>query len=169
MIRLTQTSYIVLGLVQLAGKATPYDLKRFVSASVGYFWAVPHSQIYAEPARLAEAGYLKEKQEQGGRRRKLYSITAKGRKAVEDWAAEPFEGRGELRDPAVLKLFFGGDPKKLAAQQVEALEQQLREYAAIRESIPEGLPPGPMLALDVGIAHARAAVAHWKRLLEDRS
>lgn len=169
MIRLTQTSYIVLGLVQLAGTATPYDLKRFVSVSVGYFWAIPHSQLYAEPSRLAAAGYLKEKQEAGGRRRKVYSITAKGRKALEEWTARPAEERTELRDPALLKLFFGADPRELAREQVANLEAQLEEYAQIRATAPEGLPPGPMLALDAGVTHARAGLAFWRRLLEGRS
>lgn len=169
MIRLTQTSYIVLGLVQLAGTATPYDLKRFVSVSVGYFWAIPHSQLYAEPTRLAAAGYLKEKQEEGGRRRKVYSITAKGRKALESWADRPAEERAELRDPAILKLFFGADPQELARQQVEALEAQLEEYAEIRATAPKGLPPGPMLALDAGVAYARAGLAFWRGLLKGTS
>ena len=52
-IRLTPTSYIVLGFLSLLGEATPYDLKRMVSVSVGHFWSFPHSQLYAEPDRLA--------------------------------------------------------------------------------------------------------------------
>jgi DNA-binding PadR family transcriptional regulator len=168
-IRLTQTSYIVLGLIRLAGSATPYDLKRFVSVSVGHFWAIPHSQLYAEPARLAEAGLLKEKQEQGGRRRKLYSLTAKGRKALEEWQAKPVEERGELRDPALLKLFFGGDPRALAEQQIEACERQLGEYEEIRANVPEGLPPGPLQALDAGVAHAETNLRFWRSLLDGRS
>ena len=56
MTRLTPTSYIVLGLLEAAGEATPYDLKRAVGTSVGNFWSLQHSQLYAEPARLASAG-----------------------------------------------------------------------------------------------------------------
>jgi len=50
----------------LRGPSTPYDLKRFVQLSVGNFWPFPHTQLYAEPARLAEAGLL----EETGRRRR---------------------------------------------------------------------------------------------------
>src|SRR5687767_6488794 len=88
-INLTSTSYIVLGLVSLAGKATPYDLKQMVAASVGNFFGIPHSQLYSEPERLAAAGYLDEKRETGGRRRKLYSLTATGRQALADWIKAP--------------------------------------------------------------------------------
>ena len=53
---LTPTSYVVLGLVGAFGPCTSYDMKRFVSVSIGYFWPFPHSQLYAEPARLAQLG-----------------------------------------------------------------------------------------------------------------
>ena len=51
-IRLSPTSYLVLGLIGLRGASTPYDLKRAVSRSVSYFWPFPHSQLYGEPERL---------------------------------------------------------------------------------------------------------------------
>ena len=57
MIQLTQTSYVVLGLVDRAGEATPYDLKQIVAATVGGFFSIPHSQLYAEPERLTRAGF----------------------------------------------------------------------------------------------------------------
>src|SRR5688572_20466911 len=66
--RLGPTSYLVLGIVALRGPSTPYDLKRFVQLTVGNFWPFPHTQLYAEPARLAEAGLLEETREETGRR-----------------------------------------------------------------------------------------------------
>ena len=51
--RLSNTSYVVLGLVEACQPATPYDLKRFAEISVFNFWSVPHTQIYSECARLA--------------------------------------------------------------------------------------------------------------------
>ena len=56
--RLSTTSYLVLGMIALRGPSTPYDLKRAVSRSVGYFWHFPHAQLYSEPDRLADAGLL---------------------------------------------------------------------------------------------------------------
>ena len=64
-IRLTPTSYIVLGLIDAAGEATPYDLKQTVGLSLGNFWSLPHAQLYAEPERLAVAGLLSERRESG--------------------------------------------------------------------------------------------------------
>ena len=79
MTSLTPTSFIVMGLISQAGEATPYALKQMAAATIGNFFSIPHSQLYAEPERLAGAGYLKVRQEEGGRRRKHYALTARGR------------------------------------------------------------------------------------------
>jgi DNA-binding PadR family transcriptional regulator len=160
---LTPTSYIVLGLLNAADEATPYELKQMAAASVGYFWSVPHSQLYSEPERLTAAGYVKERREQGGRRRKHYSLTAKGRKALADWLGSPAEGLVELRDPGILKLFFGADPSKLAREQLDSHEQRLEEYERLRGGS-VGAPTGPGLALEAGIGHEREYVRFWKKL-----
>jgi PadR family transcriptional regulator, regulatory protein AphA len=163
-IRLTPTSYIVLGLLELAGESTPYALKQLVSGSVGYFWTLQHAQLYTEPARLAEGGYVTEKREETGRRRRLYSITDRGRRALDEWRTEPTSGLAELHEPALLKLFFGADAKALAASQVPANRARLAEYEAIRDAMPDDVPPGPRQALEMGIRFERAAIAFWEEL-----
>src|SRR5919107_3821883 len=116
-IRLTATSYIVLGLVSAAGRATPYELKGLHAAGVGYFWSLNHAQLYAEPDRLAGAGYLSVDQEEGGRRRKSYELTRAGRSALDGWLASPTSEFTDLRDPGLLQLFFGADPRAVAEVQ----------------------------------------------------
>jgi PadR family transcriptional regulator, regulatory protein AphA len=162
--RLTPTSYIVLGLLWGVGEATPYRLKQIVAGSVGYFWSLQHAQLYTEPERLARGGYVSEEREEGGRRRKLYRITEKGKQAVREWRAEPPEGPTELRDPALLKLFFGADPKKLAKVELESHRRTLAEYERIREEMAANVPRGPRLALDAGIRHARSWIGFWQDL-----
>ena len=165
-LRLTPTSYIVLGLLELAGESTPYGLKQLVSTSVGNFWTLHHAQLYTEPERLASAGYVSEKREEGGRRRKLYELTAKGRRALDDWRAESTSSLGELREPSLLKLFFGADPARLAAAQIPAHRAKLAEYEAIRDGMPGEVPDGPRLALEAGINHERSSIAFWERFAE---
>jgi PadR family transcriptional regulator AphA len=163
--RLTSISYIVLGLVAWADEATPYRLKQMVAASVGNFWTLQHAQLYTEPERLAKAGYLTERRERGGRRRKLYEITDEGRRELERWRREPTGAIPELRAPALLKLFFGGDPVELAPLQVEAHRSKLAEYEAIRATLPDSIPEGPRLALDAGIASARHQIDWWETVM----
>jgi PadR family transcriptional regulator AphA len=160
--KLTPTSYIVLGLLELAGESTPYALKQLVSGSVGNFWTLHHAQLYTEPERLAKGGYVSEKREQGGRRRRLYALTDTGRRALEDWRAEATSSLGELRQPALLKLFFGADPAELAAAQLPAHRAKLAEYEAIRDGMPDEVPEGPRLALDAGIRHERTFIGFWE-------
>jgi DNA-binding PadR family transcriptional regulator len=163
-VRLTPTSYIVLGLLELAGESTPYALKQLASTSVGNFWTLHHAQLYTEPKRLANGGYVTEKREHGGRRRRLYEITVEGRKALDEWRSEPAASLGELREPAVLKLFFGADPAAIARAQIPAHREKLAEYEGIREGMPEAVPEGPRLALEAGIRNERTFIEFWEEL-----
>jgi PadR family transcriptional regulator AphA len=164
-INLTPTSYVVLGLLERAGASTPYELKGLVATSVGNFWSIPHSQLYAEPKRLADAGYLTERREQGGRRRRVYELTGKGRTALEEWRAQATRDLPELRDLALLKIFFGADPAVVAREQLAAHREKLAEYEALREAL--GDDPeleGPARTLEAGIRHEREWVRYWAAL-----
>lgn len=163
-IALTPTSYIVLGLVAGRGEATPYELKQVVAASIGNFWSVPHSQLYAEPDRLARAGHLSREQERGGLRRKRYSITERGRAALDEWLATPRQDLPELRDESLLKVFFDADPRALAAVQRDAHRAQLEEYERLAEHDDGRGPRGPRRALQAGIGHEREWVRFWAEL-----
>jgi PadR family transcriptional regulator AphA len=164
-LRLAPISFIVLGFVDWAGEATPYRLKQLVAASVGNFWTLQHAQLYTEPERLAQAGYLTVQRERDGRRRKLYAITEKGRRALSEWRAEPTDAIPELRAPALLKLFFGADPAELAPVQIEAHRRKLAEYERIRATMPDSVPEGPRLALDAGIAAERQQIEWWEAVM----
>jgi PadR family transcriptional regulator, regulatory protein AphA len=166
-VNLTDTSYAVLGLIDELGPSTPYQLKSLASISVFHFWTIPHTQIYTECRKLAEAGLLDEQREETGRRRRTYRLTAKGRKALSEWRADPNTNLYELRDPGLLKLFAGGDPAALAETQLEAHERRLHSYEALRESMRD-MPEGMRLALEAGIGHAREYVRFWSRLREQR-
>ena len=167
-IRLTPTSYIVLGLLAEAGEATPYDLKQAVASSLSDFWSLPHAQLYAEPERLAKGGFLKERRERGGRRRKHYKLTAAGKQALADWVAAPTGELGELRDPGLLKIFFGADPEAMAAAQLPAHRRNLASYEGLVEEIDGNVPPGMVLALRAGIAHEREWVRFWSQLADGK-
>ena len=165
----TPTSYIVLGLLETAGEATPYDLKQMVAASVGNFWSVPHSQLYAEPGRLAAMGLVSERRGDGGRRRRLFSLTDEGRAALSAWRSErPDDPLPELRDPGLLRLFFGADPATLAPTRLEAHRAKLREYEQRLGHDPGDGTRGPWLALAAGVRHEREWVRFWEELADAR-
>lgn len=161
---LTPVSYLVLGWIA-QGPATPYDLKRRVAQSVGYFWNFPHSQLYAEPARLVKLGLLEEEQEMTGRRRHVYSITDVGRQALESWLREPTSEPPQIRDIGLLKLFFGGatDTESvvaLAHAQERSHREKLATYEAIEREVPEEAAFG-LATLQMGFTVERAFIEFW--------
>jgi PadR family transcriptional regulator, regulatory protein AphA len=165
--RLTETSYIVLGLLEQGEPATPYDLKQFAQLSTNNFWSVPHTQLYTECARLAAEGLLDERKEQTGRRRRVYRLTKRGRELLQAWRDTPASDLYELRDAATLKLFFGGDPATLAAAQVQSHKARLKEYEHLYEGA-VGLPEGQRLALECGIGHEREFIRFWSRIAQQQ-
>jgi PadR family transcriptional regulator, regulatory protein AphA len=168
-LKLTPTSYIVLGLLEAAAphEVTPYDLKQMMAVSIDNFWSTPHAQVYREPERLATGGYVRERREDAGRRRRFYAISDRGRAALSAWRAEAPDDLPELRDAGVLKLFFGADPEVVAEHQIAVHRAKLAEYEALRAQILDIVPPGQLRALDVGIAHERAMMAIWAEISAD--
>ena len=164
-IRLTPTSYIVLGLLMEDDEATPYDLKAMVAGGIGNLWSLQHTQLYAEPERLAGSGYLTETREDGGRRRKLYSITPAGRDAFRGWlSAELSSELPELRDISLLKVFFGADPRPIAIGQLRAHREKLREYQELEQALSGTDVVGPMTTLRAGIGHESEWIRYWADL-----
>jgi DNA-binding PadR family transcriptional regulator len=168
-LRLTATSYTVLGLLEQLEPATPYDLKQLAQVSTLHFWSVPHTQLYTESARLAAAGLLDEQRERAGRRRRVYRLTDAGREALDAWRSTPSSEIYELRDTATLKLFMGADPAALAETQLAAHGARLDEYEALHRQLAQSdSPEGWRLALEVGIGHEREFVRFWSEIAAER-
>jgi PadR family transcriptional regulator AphA len=173
-VRLSATSYVVLGMIALRGPSTPYELKRAVGHSVGYFWHFPHAQLYSEPDRLAARGLLELVAEQHGRRRKTYSLTDAGRKALRDWLASPTDEHFQMRDIAELKLFFNeaGDPENdvpaLARDQIKQHEARIAVYERMVERFGDDPHAQPrMITLELGLEMEHAALRFWTALADN--
>jgi DNA-binding PadR family transcriptional regulator len=168
--KLTSTSYLVLGLVVRHGPVTSYELKQRVQESLGNFWSFPHSQLYAEPERLARARFLSRKQEARGRRRRLFTVTRKGRAALTAWLREPAETPTEIRDLGLLKLFFGSlaEPSGvvgLARQQRDLHAGRLAGYRALWEERAKGEDPFGLATLELGLRFEAMVTDFWSDLV----
>jgi hypothetical protein len=74
----------------------------------------------------------------------------------------------ELRDPGLLKLFFGAEVGSLAKTRQEAHQRKLAEYEARAEADDDpDAPAGSRLTLDAGLAHEREWVRFWSRLASE--
>jgi PadR family transcriptional regulator, regulatory protein AphA len=175
-IRLTTTSYAVMSLLKMLGEATPYDLKQALEHSIENFWPVPHTTFYDEPARLARAGYLSQRQEEGGRRRKRYALTDSGREALRAWADTPGAGPPQYRDEGMLKVFAGADPQSVYAGRGDWYRAKLAELEGYLESL-RAMPEeqrsevwrGAEATLIGGIDYQRQMIDIIERLIEGRS
>ncbi|MGV9293934.1 PadR family transcriptional regulator [Amycolatopsis sp. NPDC003676] len=122
--------------------------------------------------RLEEAGLLELDEEDSGRRRKTFSITEAGRKALRGRMAEPVDEHFELRDVAEIKLFFSelagpDDVAQLAKGQVEQHERRIAEYEEMRrrfgriEEVADR-----MITLELGLGMEYAALEFWRGVCE---
>lgn len=169
---LTPTAYLVLGLVGHLGEATSYDLKRSVAETIGGFWSVPHSQLYAEPARLVALGLLDEQQETTGRRRRTYALTDAGRAALDRWLATTSDEGTELRDEALLKLYFGGQAPHgsvaaFAAHAADVHRERLAAYEALVMDPPPRVDLHQLSILALAARYEAEAVAFWDAVKTD--
>ena len=178
--RLTPTACLVLGLLARDGPSTPYELKRHVAATLGHFWSFPHTLLYGEPARLAGLGLLTEEREEGGRRRRIFTITPAGLDALRAWLGQPSREPTELRDPGLLQLFFAdlGPPdarRAIAAEQLAIHRAKVAEYEDDQrlERGSRGAGPGRRTderwhgeTVRMGLLYEHAAVDFWAGILD---
>jgi PadR family transcriptional regulator, regulatory protein AphA len=147
---LTTTSYAILGLLAIRPWST-YELAAQMRRNLHYFWPRAESNLYAEPKRLVEGNFARARsQPVGKRRRTVYSITPKGRRALKRWVGEP-ASESRLESETLVKAMFApyGSKENLLAQlrrfldEQSAKKQQLadifREYLAGEDPFPERL------------------------------
>ncbi|MGA8746977.1 MAG: PadR family transcriptional regulator [Solirubrobacterales bacterium] len=157
-IKLTPTSYLVLGMVRL-GIGYGYAIKKVADQSTQNFWPTSLAQVYPELARLEEAELLSRRSNpRGERARSAYAITERGEEALRNWLRSPIPTRPQMRDPGLLRLFFadaldGEDQLEL----VRRLRQ--RNHDLVQELRTEILPRAE--ALESGGIHYLAISARF--------
>jgi DNA-binding PadR family transcriptional regulator len=165
------SAYVVLGLIARHGPMTPYELKARAEESTGFFWPIPHAQLYRDPQKLAELGLLREEAEEHGRRRRVFHLTGAGRAALDCWLADPPTARPEHRDPSLIKLVFAdlgpaGDRAALVRTQADQHRYWLDRYLTRRA----GLSPADISRrrlVDLGIRYEQAYLNFWESLARD--
>lgn len=174
-VELSHSQYVVLGLIARHGPLTPYELKSRVEESVGYYWPIPHAQLYRDPVKLAEQGLLHEEAEEGGRRRRVFRLTDAGRVTLDRWLSDPSTPPPETRNPSLLKLTFADlgaqdATRKLARQQAAQHREWHGQYRAMLDGLdptgPDALARSRLLTL--GLAHEQTYVDFWQSLAGPR-
>jgi PadR family transcriptional regulator, regulatory protein AphA len=139
----TAVTWAVLGLLGIK-PMSGYDIKRAVDRTIRHFWAASYGQIYPELKRLEEAGWIAGKDaDRGGRSRRVYRITAAGRRELEGWL-HGYETRIEMRDESLLRLFFADElPRDEALGLLAARREGYRMMLAYLRSLDDGQGADP--------------------------
>jgi DNA-binding PadR family transcriptional regulator len=126
---MTSLGYAILGLLARE-PMSGYDVAQRLKLPIGYFWTASHSQIYPELDALARAGHVTFKRVAQSQRpdKKLFAITASGRRALAEWVTDPPEPR-RVRDELLLKTYscWVVEPER-AAELFRAEEARMREH-----------------------------------------
>ncbi len=139
---LKPSNYLILGLVR-GGVGTGYAIRQFIDRQrMPMFFATALAQIYPELAQLERDGYLTGRDDpHGARRRRAYTLTGKGERALLGWLRRTRVPPMELRDEGLLRLAFADH---LPPADALALVRRLRARAeeAEREFREEIIPIG---------------------------
>jgi DNA-binding PadR family transcriptional regulator len=133
---------VLLGL--LASKpCSGYDIKTVVDRSTRFFWAASYGQIYPELKRLEAEGLIEgEDRPNGGRSRRVYTLTPAGREALLEWMRSEITTI-ELRDESLLRLFLADElPREEALWLLEGRKRGHERYLEVLHEI-QALPGGP--------------------------
>jgi PadR family transcriptional regulator AphA len=143
----------------MRGSVRRRSCRRWVATSIRFFWTISEAQIYPSLERLKRAGLVTSRLAPNGRRRRrVFELTTAGGQALHDWLVRPEPMPFELRDVALVRLFFADS---LSPAEARALLDAVRRrsearIAALLAIRPAGGHPG--LTLRMGVAFHQAMI-----------
>ena len=166
MAKSNKTKYAVLGLLA-AGPLSGYDIKKIVDQSIGFFWNENFGHLYPILGRMAREGLVTMSlgEKKAGPVKKVYSITARGRKELMAWLKEPAE-ENPVRNELLLKIFFsgrtgGGEVRDMVRAELRKNRELVEVYSGIQARIAgskSGDAPFWKMTLDFGIRKANMVI-----------
>lgn len=113
------TKFAILGIL-LSRPQSGYEIAKFCREVLSSFWSESYGQIYPKLRELVNEGLITKKDVPNSKRKKaIYKITAKGKKHLAKWAAEPASPQ-PVRNELLLKVFFASElPPAISRQQIQ--------------------------------------------------
>jgi len=170
---------IILGLLQF-GPHSSYSLQKAMEQSTSFFYGASQGSISPALKKLVKAGLIQgQSQQDGGRKRIEYSLTAKGQEAFDSWVGSDFSV-GRVRDDSLVRLFFLGHVAKSdRATLINQYCDELQEQKAALNDIVSGIEANlggrsltdvesfRMQTLQFGIAYYKFSIEWYKRLANE--
>jgi DNA-binding PadR family transcriptional regulator len=141
---LPSTSYAVLGLLSSDRELSGYDLRKWASNSLQFFyWSPSLSHIYTELRRLEGLGFVSQRIEPRGelRARRLYRITPPGLEALRTWVRTAPVESTVLKHSIALRVWLGhliglDSVRDLVAEHLAATETLIDDIRRAHDSAP---------------------------------
>lgn len=131
---LRSTSWPVLGILSFGEELSGYDLKKWASYSVRFFyWSPSFSQVYSELKKLEDLGYVTSRtvvdDEARVKPKRLYKITDAGMAVMRSWAREAPIDPPVLKHGVMLRMWLGH------LTEPEQLKDALKEHISYVEGM----------------------------------
>ncbi len=172
-----RTKYTVLGMLAIA-PFTGYEIKKMIQTSTNHFWSESEGQIYPALIQCVQeclATCKEELMKDTRRVKKIYSITAQGKKVLNTWLKKEAQPT-LIRNEFLLKLFFGknatdNDNIHHLRHYQKSLEKEILTYEEIRKKLTTAHKNSPhlkywLIALDYGFKVAKAELLWCKESLK---
>jgi len=152
-----------------------YELRAAFEAVIGgkANWDVRPAQVYASLDRLEQARLIRQRSsgKAGGPEKRVYGLTAAGRKELQAWLESETE-RAPEHDEFFLKLMIAlatgaAQPKRMIHVQRTALYQRLHGVTGRRQATDPRTSLAHALLLDQAVMHLEADL-QWLDMIEAR-
>lgn len=132
-----KSRYALLGVLSMKS-CSGYDIKKFCDKTISHFWNENFGHIYPVLSEMQKDGLIIQDGQDSGARRKVYSITDKGRREFLEWLLQPVEYQ-PARSELLLKLSFGLQiPKEKVIEMMEEVKvrnmEKVQQYKVLEQS-----------------------------------
>ncbi|MGM0943294.1 MAG: PadR family transcriptional regulator [Bacillota bacterium] len=135
------TTYALLGILTTDCR-TGYEIKQLIDQSLNHFWKISYGQIYPTLKKLVadELATVTTTTQDGKPDRKEYTLTAEGKKALQEWLEQPLQQIPVERNEVILKLFFSRHQRTehtltLLQDYKQKLQERYETYQSIEHMI----------------------------------
>jgi DNA-binding PadR family transcriptional regulator len=171
---------IILGVLGLK-EMTVYDIKKALDRSINHFYTTSYGSIHPALVKLERLGLVvSTEQVSGGRAKKRYAPTGKGREVFQKWLRSDMHV-SRMREDSLVRIFFFGlldadDRRRILAGYLQEIEsaidalKRLKEEVA-RRAVPHGLEEVARFqteTLRFGIDEGRFVRDWYAEMLEKR-
>lgn len=154
------------------GSLTGYEIRRLMQRSVGHFFGASYGSIYPALKDLEAAGLVRSTLvvQEGRPNKKVYEVTAEGRRRFRARLAEGSPADDAYRSEVLMHLFFGEDHDverlvEMVGRYADRCRAKLESLCGVEEEFGEVMSPYQRMCLRSGLSHFRGRI-EWAAEVE---